>query len=184
MVGHDPLGGEPMAVAKASLGAGTGTAVELRPSQADAAPETTGAINPPEAIAQLKAQERAKEKALDQAAAGRGEQIVTIIDGRSGARQEVKIPAPVEATISQGIDAQLVEITRDGGRTWSAAKLAAESRSFAWRLWTAELDLPAGHHELAIRATDSRGNTMPGRGAWNLKGYLYNGWHRIGVEVA
>ena len=114
MVDHDPLGGEPMAVAKVNLGAGTGTAVELRPSQADAAPETTSAINPPEAIAQLKAQERAKEKALDQAAAGRGEQIVTIIDGRNGARQEVKIPAPVEATISQGIDAQLVEITRDG----------------------------------------------------------------------
>jgi polysaccharide deacetylase 2 family uncharacterized protein YibQ len=114
MVGHDPFGGEPMAVAKANLGAGTGTAVALRPSETDAAPETTGAIGPAEEIAQLKAQERAKEKALDQAAAGRGEQIVTIIDGRSGARQEVKIPAPVEATISQGIDAQLVEITRDG----------------------------------------------------------------------
>jgi uncharacterized protein len=114
MVGHDPFGGEPMAVAKSNLGAaGTGNADALRPSET-APPEITGAISPAEEIAQLKAQERAKEKALDQAAAGRGEQIVTIIDGRNGARQEVKIPAPVETAISQGIDAELVEITRDG----------------------------------------------------------------------
>jgi uncharacterized protein len=111
MVGHDPFGGEPMAVAKANLGAaGTGNADALRPSP----PEITGAISPAAEIAQLKAQERAKEKALDQAAAGRGEQIVTIIDGRNGARQEVKIPAPLETAISQGIDAELIEITRDG----------------------------------------------------------------------
>jgi uncharacterized protein len=114
-VGHDPFGGEPIAIVKANLGSDTGNTVALRPSETDAtASEITGAISPAEEIAQLKAQERAKEKAMDQAAAGRGEQIVTIIDGRSGARQEVKIPAPVETTISQGIDTRLVEITRDG----------------------------------------------------------------------
>jgi hypothetical protein len=114
LVGHDPLGGEPMAVATANLGAAPG-AVELRRSDTSATPrETTGAIASAEEIAQLEARERAKEKALDQAAAGRGEQTVTIIDGRSGARQEIKIPAPVETTIPQGIDAQLVEITPDG----------------------------------------------------------------------
>ena len=113
-VGHDPLGGEPMAVAKVNPGAAAGTA-ELRPSETEATPpEITGAITPAEEIARLKAQERAKEKALDQAAAGRGEQIVTIIDGRSGARQEVKIPGPVDTTFSPGIDTALVEITRDG----------------------------------------------------------------------
>jgi polysaccharide deacetylase 2 family uncharacterized protein YibQ len=112
MVGHDPFGGEPMTVAKANLGA-AGTPGALRPSET-VPPEITGAIGPAEEIARLKAQERAKEKALDQAAAGRGEQIVTIIDGRNGARQEVKIPAPAETAISQGIDAELVEITRDG----------------------------------------------------------------------
>jgi uncharacterized protein len=112
MVGHDPFGGEPMAVAKANLGA-AGTPGALRPSET-APPEITGAIGPAEEIARLKAQERAKEKALDLAAAGRGEQIVTIIDGRNGARQEVKIPAPAETAIAPGIDAEFVEITRDG----------------------------------------------------------------------
>jgi hypothetical protein len=114
MVGHDPLGGEPIAVAKVNPGAAART-VELRPSETDPTPpEITGAITTAEEIAQLKAQERAKEKALHQAATSRGEQIVTIIDGRSGARQEVKIPGPVETTISPGIDTALVEITRDG----------------------------------------------------------------------
>ena len=114
MVGHDPLGGEPMAVAKVNP-RGAARTVELRRSETEATPpEITGAITAAEEIAQLKAQERAKEKALDQAAASRGEQIVTIIDGRSGARQEVKIPGPVDATISPGIDTALFEITRDG----------------------------------------------------------------------
>jgi uncharacterized protein len=113
LVGHDRLGGEPMAVAKINLGAAAG-AVELRPSDSGATPhELTGAITPAGDIARLEAQERGKDKALNEAA-GRGERIITIIDGRSGARQEVKIPAPVETATSQGIDAQLVEITRDG----------------------------------------------------------------------
>jgi polysaccharide deacetylase 2 family uncharacterized protein YibQ len=112
MVGHDPLGGEPMAVAKVDLAAG---AVELRPSDTGTTPHPmTGAITPAEEFARLEAQERTKDKALNEAVAGRGEQIVTIIDGRSGARQEVRIPAPVETPFSPGIDAQLVEITRDG----------------------------------------------------------------------
>jgi polysaccharide deacetylase 2 family uncharacterized protein YibQ len=138
MVGHDPFGGEPMAVAKANLGAaGTGNADALRPSP----PEITGAISPAAEIAQLKAQERAKEKALDQAAAGRGEQIVTIIDGRNGARQEVKIPAPLETAISQGIDAELIEITRDGpiprigaNGMRAAQRLAGKARSLGHEL--------------------------------------------------
>jgi polysaccharide deacetylase 2 family uncharacterized protein YibQ len=131
MVGHDPLGGEPMAVAKVNLGTAAGT-VELRPSETEATPpEITGAITTVEEIAQLKAQERAKEKALDQAAASRGEQIVTIIDGRSGARQEVKIPGPVDTTISPGIDTALVEITRDGPIPRTGANGMRAAQAFA-----------------------------------------------------
>ena len=89
MVRNDPFGGEPMAVAKADLGvADAGVAAKLRPSQPDAAaPENTGSISPAEEIAQLEKREQAGEAIQDRAAAGRGEQIVTIIDGRSGARQ-------------------------------------------------------------------------------------------------
>jgi uncharacterized protein len=118
VVGHDPFGGEPMAVAKTDVRVVEPShAVRLRLSEPDAtSPESTGAISPAEEIAQLKALERAKERTLDQAA-GRTEQTVTIIDGRSGARQEVRIPAPAapaEPTIAAGVDARLAEMTRDG----------------------------------------------------------------------
>jgi polysaccharide deacetylase 2 family uncharacterized protein YibQ len=116
MVRNDPFGGEPMAVARVDLGvAEAGVAAKLRPSQPDAAaPENTGTVSPAEEIALLEKREQAGEDIRDRAPAGRGEQIVTIIDGRNGARQEVKIPALAETAISQGIDAELVEITRDG----------------------------------------------------------------------
>jgi len=116
MVRNDPFGGEPMAVAKADLGvADAGVAAKLRPSQPDgAAPENTGTISPAEEIAQLEKREQAGEAIQDRAAAGRGEQIVTIIDGRSGARQEVKIPAPTGLGIAPALDGGIVEMTRDG----------------------------------------------------------------------
>jgi uncharacterized protein len=116
MVRNDPFGGEPMAVAKADLGAAeAGVAERLRPSQPDtAAPENTGTISPAEEIAQLKKREQAGKDIQDRAIAGRGEQIVTIIDGRSGARQEVKISSPTEPGIAPAPDGGIVEMTRDG----------------------------------------------------------------------
>jgi sulfite oxidase len=77
-----------------------------------------------------------------------------------------------------------VEVSRDGGRTWTGARFISHAHPLVWRLWTAELELPAGRHELAVRATDSRGQAMPDHGDWNVKGYLYNAWHRVTVNVA
>jgi uncharacterized protein len=116
MVRNDPFGGEPMAVARVDLGvAEAGVAAKLRPSQPDAAaPENTGTVSPAEEIALLEKREQAGEDIRDRAPAGRGEQIVTIIDGRSGARQEVKIPAPTELGIAPALDGGIVEMTRDG----------------------------------------------------------------------
>jgi sulfite oxidase len=76
-----------------------------------------------------------------------------------------------------------VDLSLDGGRTWTRARIAGEARPYVWQLWTAELELPRGRHELIVRAIDSRDGRMPERGAWNLKGYLYNGWHRVNLEV-
>jgi len=76
-----------------------------------------------------------------------------------------------------------VEVSGDGGRTWTDAKFFDDAPLFSWRQWTAELALPTGKHELVVRATDSLGNTMPEKCDWNFKGYLYNGWHRVAVEA-
>jgi sulfite oxidase len=76
-----------------------------------------------------------------------------------------------------------VEVSGDGGKSWTSANFVDEARMYAWRQWTAEIGLPVGKHELVVRATDSRGNSMPETAEWNLKGYLYNGWHRVRVEA-
>jgi sulfite oxidase len=76
-----------------------------------------------------------------------------------------------------------VELSLDGGQSWRAAKLASKNNAFSWQLWSADVELPGGKYELIVRATDSRGNMQPERGEWNLKGYLYHGWHRVRVEV-
>jgi hypothetical protein len=94
VVDHDRFGSEPMAAAKTDMSAPS-HAAKLSPSARDAAAsESASAISPAKEIVQLKAQELGKEETLDQAAAGRGEHIVTIIDGRTGARLQVKVPAP------------------------------------------------------------------------------------------
>lgn len=77
-----------------------------------------------------------------------------------------------------------VELSKDGGRTWSDCKLQGDSRAYSWQLWTAEIDLPPGPHELIVCATDSKGHMTPEKPAWNLKGYMCNAWHRVAVEVA
>lgn len=78
-----------------------------------------------------------------------------------------------------------VEISADGGAAWHAAQLVGAARPWAWCLWQAELELPAGRHTLVARATDCVGNTQPADVAplWNLKGYMNNAWHQIAVDV-
>src|SRR5262245_25381880 len=76
-----------------------------------------------------------------------------------------------------------VELSSDGGKTWSEAELIGKSAPFNWQQWTAEVDLPPGTHELIVCATDSRGNMTPEKAEWNFKGYLYNGWHRVNLEA-
>ncbi len=77
-----------------------------------------------------------------------------------------------------------VELSTDGGRTWKMAEVAQPSAASCWQLWKLAVKLPAGRHELVVRATDSTGHTQPEKAEWNLKGYLFNAWHRSTVEVA
>jgi sulfite oxidase len=79
-----------------------------------------------------------------------------------------------------------VDLSADAGRTWVEAKLEARpDQSWAWTLWSVELDLARGRHELAVRAWDSAGQTQPAlpSDVWNFKGYCCAAWHRIAVEA-
>lgn len=76
-----------------------------------------------------------------------------------------------------------VELSVDGGRTWQPVQRHGPSRPAAWQLWSWEGELPPGRHELIVRASDSRGQQMPREGSWNFRGYLFNAWHRVSIQV-
>jgi DMSO/TMAO reductase YedYZ molybdopterin-dependent catalytic subunit len=77
-----------------------------------------------------------------------------------------------------------VEVSTDG-RSWRTAELEKSAGPFAWTRWTAQVDLPAGEHELACRALDAQGRTQPldGQVHWNPAGYAWNGVHRVKVKA-
>lgn len=50
-----------------------------------------------------------------------------------------------------------VEISTDGGKTWSEALLKRELSPITWRLWAAELDRSSGEATVLVRAVDGEG---------------------------
>ena len=76
-----------------------------------------------------------------------------------------------------------IEVSVDGGRSWSRARMTSASKQFCWQLWSADVTVSENTDQLIVRATDSRGKTQPSRVDWNLKGYMFNSWHKVGVRV-
>jgi DMSO/TMAO reductase YedYZ molybdopterin-dependent catalytic subunit len=76
-----------------------------------------------------------------------------------------------------------VELTTDGGATWTEAKLLGESEPNAWRLWEFNWRTPTapGRHTLIARATDSLGRTQPVHRDRDRGTYMIN--HLLPIEV-
>jgi sulfane dehydrogenase subunit SoxC len=79
---------------------------------------------------------------------------------------------------------EAVEVSADGGATFSAAVLDPALGPNAWRGWSFTWDATPGEHVLSSRAADSAGNTQPLDPPWNLKGYANNAVERITVQVS
>jgi sulfane dehydrogenase subunit SoxC len=77
-----------------------------------------------------------------------------------------------------------VEVSVDGGRTWTDAELEEPLDAHAWRGWRYEWDAQPGEHELCPRATDSSGKTQPVDAEWNVGGYCNNAVQRVRVVVS
>ena len=77
-----------------------------------------------------------------------------------------------------------VDVSIDGGATWTAARLTGPVHRFAWRRFEhhAVLRQPDVHTILS-RATDDRGVTQPMVPRWNPSGYLWNAPDRIDLIV-
>jgi DMSO/TMAO reductase YedYZ molybdopterin-dependent catalytic subunit len=54
-----------------------------------------------------------------------------------------------------------VDVSTDGGKTWSAATLVGKAVPFCWRLWEYRWKPAAGNAVLMARATDRRGRVQP-----------------------
>ena len=78
-----------------------------------------------------------------------------------------------------------VELTTDGGATWTEAKLLGESKPNAWRLWEFNWQTPTapGRQTLIARATDSLGRTQPVQRDHDRGTYMINHLLLIDVEI-
>ena len=75
-----------------------------------------------------------------------------------------------------------VEVSVDGGATWSEATLGPV-RDRAWRTWDMPWEPRTGQATLLARATDGRGERQPLEQVWNALGYRNNAAQPVTVEV-
>lgn len=76
-----------------------------------------------------------------------------------------------------------VEVSYDGGTTWTDAVLEPALGAYAWLKWTATWQASPGDHQLCVRATDDTGETQPTSPAWNAQGMANNAVQRVPVHV-
>jgi sulfite oxidase len=82
-------------------------------------------------------------------------------------------------------EVERVDVSLDGGETWRQAELGEDLGEWAWRLWSLDLELEPGGHQIVVRAWDSAAGTQPeaAAGSWNPKGYANNSWGRVHVRA-
>src|SRR5436190_1329327 len=76
-----------------------------------------------------------------------------------------------------------VDVSSDGGRTWSGADLEPAPDRWAWSRWTWSWEAEPGDHELLCRTRDTAGNEQPLEPEWNVGGYVNNAAQRVVVTV-
>jgi len=76
-----------------------------------------------------------------------------------------------------------VEVSTDGGETWSRAELEPAGEPWAWRGWSYRWNAEPGEHVLCCRARDAAGNEQPHEPPWNLGGYANNAVQAVRVTV-
>ncbi len=77
-----------------------------------------------------------------------------------------------------------VQLSLDGGESWSETDLARKSPQYGGREWRFDWEpASAGVYTLFSRATDSDGNTQPLSQRWNRLGYGNNGVQSVTVVI-
>jgi len=91
-----------------------------------------------------------------------------------------KIPAGLSVTL-RGIAfsgygrVNRVEISDDGGKTWTDSTLGEDHGAYSFRTWEAPWKAKSpGRYSVAVGATDEKGNAQLDEPVWDPGGYLWN----------
>jgi len=117
--------------------------------------------------------------------------------GSSVYSDEGKVAARGYAWSGGGRDIIRVDVSADGGNSWTPATLkklpqSKSGRAWAWTLWEADVPVPkefdvkkGGELRLLCKATDESYNTQPesASGVWNIRGLANNSYHHVDVKV-
>jgi sulfite oxidase len=98
-----------------------------------------------------------------------------ICSRREGATVRGLVPVEGYVLAGGGRAVERVEVSPDGGVTWTEAALAGSPSSpWAWLIWRAIVELGAGSNEVVVRAWDSAAVGQPDDPAsiWNPRGHL------------
>jgi sulfite oxidase len=77
-----------------------------------------------------------------------------------------------------------VDVSIDGGKSWTAAKLGNSPGDFSWRQWFFEgPPAAAGTYVVMARARTAAGEEQPFEQPWNPSGYLWNTVHSVSVSA-
>lgn len=77
-----------------------------------------------------------------------------------------------------------VEVTVDGGASWSPAGLGSTGGRWAWRGWTLPWEVTEpGSYVVSARATDATGRTQPAEPPWNRGGFANTSSQLVDVTV-
>jgi sulfite oxidase len=77
-----------------------------------------------------------------------------------------------------------VDVSTDGGQTWTPAALKGDEHRYAWRRWEQSWDAAPGQYTIMARASDSLGRHQPASRPADPQGYRWNVIHAIRVSVA
>ncbi|WP_267358098.1 MULTISPECIES: molybdopterin-dependent oxidoreductase [unclassified Methylobacterium] len=78
-----------------------------------------------------------------------------------------------------------VEISSDGGATWTPARLGADAGPYSFRRFKGSLPaLSAGSHALKVRCTNTNGLAQLMDPVWNGAGFMQNGVETVSLHVA
>jgi len=94
--------------------------------------------------------------------------------GKVGVQKIAGVAFSGEAPVKQ------VEVSIDGGTTWTKAKLEGEPGVGRWQVFRADVEVKtAGQVKAVARASDTKGNAQPKDAVWNPSGYCWNAWHEV-----